>query len=223
TQALMTWNVTCTYSQFLARKNPACCVSLSSFYNKTITPCPSCTCDCQNKRNCVKSDSKILSMVGVHTPKKDNEPLMQCTHHMCPIRVHWHVKQNYKDYWRVKIAITNFNYRMNYSLWTFAIQHPNLNNVTQVFSFDYKPILPYASINDTGMFFGMKRAIINHGFEFEGNFLYISWITHDTRVPSVNIVERNDTIHDFYGIPKPLYQAWKKELMTSWFHLLPEM
>ncbi|XLT09100.1 hypothetical protein HN51_054893 [Arachis hypogaea] len=28
----------------------------------------------------------------------------------------------------------------------------------------------------------------------------------DTRVPSVNIVERNDTIHDFYGFPKPFYQ-----------------
>ncbi|XLU54393.1 hypothetical protein S245_049041 [Arachis hypogaea] len=45
----------------------------------------------------------------------------------------------------------------------------------------------------------------------------------DTRVPSVNIIEKNDTIHDFYGFPKPLYQAWKKELMTSWFHLLPEL
>ncbi|WRX22214.1 COBRA [Theobroma cacao] len=54
TQALMTWNVTCTYSQFLARKNPNCCVSFSSFYNETITPCPSCACGCQNKKNCVK-------------------------------------------------------------------------------------------------------------------------------------------------------------------------
>ncbi|CAA2989815.1 COBRA 4, partial [Olea europaea subsp. europaea] len=102
------------------------------------------------------SDSKLLNMVGINTPRKDNSPLLQCTHHMCPIRVHWHVKVNYKDYWRVKIAITNFNYRMNYTQWTLVVQHPNLNNVTQVFSFDYKPLAPYASINDTGMFYGMK-------------------------------------------------------------------
>ena len=95
-----------------------------------------------------RGDSKILSMVGVHTPKKDNEPLLQCTHHMCPIRVHWHVKTNYKDYWRVKVAITNFNYRMNHSLWSLAVQHPNLNNLTQVFSFNYKPLLPYGSISE---------------------------------------------------------------------------
>ncbi|XP_073118679.1 COBRA-like protein 4 isoform X1 [Henckelia pumila] len=156
TQALMTWNVTCTYSQFLARKHPSCCVSFSSFYNETITSCPSCACGCENKNKCVKSDSKLLSVVGINTPRKDNTPLLQCTHHMCPIRVHWHVKANYKDYWRAKVAITNFNYRMNYTQWTLVVQHPNLNNVTQVFSFDYKPLVPYGSINDTGMFYGMK-------------------------------------------------------------------
>ncbi|KAL9433404.1 hypothetical protein AB3S75_028270 [Citrus x aurantiifolia] len=156
TQALMTWNVTCTYSQFLASKNPSCCVSFSSFYNETITPCPSCACGCHNKNNCILSNSKAAHRTGINTPKKDNTPLLQCTHHMCPIRVHWHVKVNYKEYWRVKIAITNFNYRMNYTQWTLVAQHPNLNNVTQVFSFDYKPLVPYESINDTGMFYGMK-------------------------------------------------------------------
>ncbi|KAJ4960018.1 hypothetical protein NE237_019928 [Protea cynaroides] len=156
TQALMTWNVTCTYSQFLARKNPACCVSFSSFYNETITPCPPCACGCQNKKNCIPSDSKRLTVGGINTPKKDNTPLLQCTRHMCPIRIHWHVKLNYKEYWRAKISITNFNYRMNFTQWTLVAQHPNLNNVTQVFSFDYKPLVPYQSINDTGMFYGMK-------------------------------------------------------------------
>ncbi|KAF5933755.1 hypothetical protein HYC85_029926 [Camellia sinensis] len=148
TQALMTWNVTCTYSQFMASKNPTCCVSFSSFYSDIITPCPSCSCGCQNKKNCIMSNSSLLKMPGINTPKKDNTPLIQCTHHMCPIRVHWHVKLNYKEYWRVKIAITNFNYRMNYSDWTLVAQHPNLDNLTQVFSFQYKPLLPYQSISE---------------------------------------------------------------------------
>ncbi|KAG8388776.1 hypothetical protein BUALT_Bualt02G0160400 [Buddleja alternifolia] len=35
-QAIMTWNVTCTYSQFMAQKTPTCCVSLSAFYNDML-------------------------------------------------------------------------------------------------------------------------------------------------------------------------------------------
>ncbi|XP_015581980.1 COBRA-like protein 4 [Ricinus communis] len=157
TQALMTWNVTCTYSQFMARKNPNCCVSFSSFYNQEITSCPTCACGCQSNNNtCVNRDSKIFKVVGESKSKNETTPLLQCTHHMCPIRVHWHVKVNYKEYWRVKVAIVNFDYRMNYSLWSLVIQHPNLNNVTQVFSFNYQPLIPYKSINDTGLFCGMK-------------------------------------------------------------------
>ncbi|MBA0656745.1 hypothetical protein Goklo_009080 [Gossypium klotzschianum] len=114
------------------------------------------TPDRRRKTQGIESDSKQAHRKGINTPRKDNAPLLQCTHHMCPIRVHWHVKLNYKDYWRVKIAIMNFNYRMNYTQWTLVAQHPNLNSVTQVFSFDYKPLVPYESINDTGMFYGMK-------------------------------------------------------------------
>ncbi|XP_047267572.1 COBRA-like protein 4 [Capsicum annuum] len=154
--SMMKWNVTCTYSQFIAPKHPRCCVSLSTFYNETITTCPSCACGCENTHKCIKRDSKLLSVVGINTPRKDNAPLLQCTQHMCPVRIHWHVKINYKEYWRVKITVTNFNYRVNYTQWTLVAQHPNLNNVTQVFSFDYKPLLPYQSINDTGMFYGMR-------------------------------------------------------------------
>ncbi|KAI9117347.1 hypothetical protein K1719_011513 [Acacia pycnantha] len=156
-QALMSWNATCTYSQFLASKNPSCCVSFSSFYSDKITPCPTCACGCQNNDTCVTSGSKIPQEDEKNAAKKvDNPPLLQCTHHMCRVRVHWHVKFNYHDYWRAKIAIVNFDYRNNYTQWTLVAQHPNLNNVTQVFSFEYKPVLPYESINDTGMFYGLK-------------------------------------------------------------------
>ncbi|XP_057951094.1 protein COBRA-like [Malania oleifera] len=80
---VVTWNVTSTYSQFLASKNPTCCVSLSSFY-KTATPCPTCS---------------------------------------------W----------------------INHTDWTLVVQHPNLSNITQVFSFEYKSLIPYQS--DSEYFF----------------------------------------------------------------------
>jgi hypothetical protein len=66
---------------------------------------------------------------------------------MCPIRIHWHVKLNYKEYWRVKITVTNFNYRTNYSQWNLVTQHPNFNNLTTVFSFNYKSLSPYGPIS----------------------------------------------------------------------------
>eukprot|EP00257_Ricinus_communis_P014323 XP_015571967.2 protein COBRA [Ricinus communis] len=111
TQALMTWNVTCTYSQFLAQKTPTCCVSLSSFYNDTIVGCPTCACGCQNSTagpgTCVDPDAPHLASVVAPT-KSDNTPLVQCTSHMCPIRVHWHVKINYKEYWRSELILPEF-------------------------------------------------------------------------------------------------------------------
>ncbi|KAL3824725.1 hypothetical protein ACJIZ3_020754 [Penstemon smallii] len=165
TQALMTWNVTCTYSPFLAQKAQSCCVSLSSFYSEMIVPCPNNTCGVQNNA-CVKSDSPDLASVLSSSSKNSLAPVVQCTTHMCPIRVHWHIKENYKEYWRVKIAITNFNYNMNYTQWNLVVQHPNFDNVTQIFSFNYKSISNYGSINDTAMLWGVKfynDMLMQHG------------------------------------------------------------
>lgn len=64
---------------------------------------------------------------------------------MCPVNVHWHVKSNYNKYWNVKMTITNFNYRFNYTHWTLVVQHPNLNKATKVSSFVYKPLMPNLS------------------------------------------------------------------------------
>ncbi|XP_023511622.1 COBRA-like protein 2, partial [Cucurbita pepo subsp. pepo] len=46
-QVFRTWKSTCTYSMFVANKTPLCCVSLSTFYNPSITPCPTCSCGCR--------------------------------------------------------------------------------------------------------------------------------------------------------------------------------
>lgn len=90
---------------------------------------------------------KIASVVPNPGKNVYKPPLVQCTNHMCPVRIHWHVKTNYKAYWRVRVTITNFNYNMNYSQWNLVVQHPNFDNLTQTFSFNYKPLTPYASIS----------------------------------------------------------------------------
>ena len=46
-----TWKTSCTYSSFLANKAPMCCVSLSTFYNPTVTSCPKCSCGCKDADN----------------------------------------------------------------------------------------------------------------------------------------------------------------------------
>ncbi|WOG92222.1 hypothetical protein DCAR_0311485 [Daucus carota subsp. sativus] len=157
TRAMISWEISCTYSQMLASRNPTCCVSLSSFYSYEVTPCSACACGCEKINNCImENDSRIQSAPENSTQINDNA-LVQCTHHMCPIRVHWHVKTNYDKYWRVKISITNFNYGAKYKQWTLVAQHPNFKNVAQVHRFGYKPLNPYPSTNDIGMFYGVKH------------------------------------------------------------------
>jgi len=41
---------------------------------------------------------------------------------------------------------------MNYTQWTLVAQHPNLDNITEVFSFDYKPVVAYGSISNSLLF-----------------------------------------------------------------------
>lgn len=142
TQALMTWNVFCTYSQFLATRNPTCCVSLSSSHNTTIVPCPTCSCGCKSNSSqsgrCVNPSKPHLDQVVSSSGENNLSPLVKCTNHMCPIRVHWHVKLNNKKYSHVKVTVINLDYKMNYSDWNLAIQHPNFDKRTQVFGFNHK-------------------------------------------------------------------------------------
>lgn len=112
------------------------------------------------KRHCWivnRDESNIPSVVGTDMKKK----IKACTHHMCPVRVHWHVKKNYKDHWRVKMTITNFRYKFNYTKWMLVAQHPNFNKLAQVHSFNYKPLFPYdstsKSIRNLLSTFGKRR------------------------------------------------------------------
>ncbi|KOM54091.1 hypothetical protein LR48_Vigan09g275000 [Vigna angularis] len=114
---------------------------------------------------------QVLDKTSVLQPPQTNRGeaaavVIRCSHHMCPIRIHWHVKQSYKEHWRVKITITNMNFVKNYSQWNLVVQHPNLANVTQVFSFNYEPLTVYGKLRDIGMFWGLayyNDMLLTHG------------------------------------------------------------
>ncbi|XP_048231909.1 COBRA-like protein 6 [Ricinus communis] len=158
TQALRTWTVICIYSQFISSGVPKCCVSLSAFYNDTIVSCPRCSCGCRGQpgTTCVEFGETPPLLQQKHNPNEEPPPVVRCSQHMCPIRVHWHVKQSYKQYWRVKMTVTNLNIMRNYSQWNLVVLHPNLESLTQVFSFNYAPLSQYGHINDSGMFWGIR-------------------------------------------------------------------
>ncbi|KAM3695516.1 hypothetical protein ACB098_07G137800 [Castanea mollissima] len=139
-QVLNTWKSTCTYSSFLANKKPVCCVSLSTFYNPNITPCPKCSCGCSEA-----DQTTVLCRDEV-----------ECSDHMCLVRVHWHVKTNYLNQWRVKLTISNYNYQRNFSNWNMLVQHPGFSQPATIYSFN-STVLPTVGFGDeVALFWGIE-------------------------------------------------------------------
>ncbi|CAI5950578.1 unnamed protein product [Closterium sp. NIES-64] len=164
TQAQVTYHIVCTYSSIQKRDPPKCCVSLSSFYNDTIIPCASCACACGNYSAssivCVPTGGKVPYLMS--TPSGDglelktDQTAMECSPDGCPISIHYHFKQNYEGFWRAKITIINRSLWDNHTNWNVVVEHPNMGNLTDVFSWKAENILPYG-VNNTAIFFGMKQ------------------------------------------------------------------
>ncbi|XP_073307602.1 COBRA-like protein 2 isoform X2 [Primulina huaijiensis] len=131
-QVSRTWISTCTYSSYIASKTPICCVSLSTFYNPTITSCPTCSCGCRMADPLTKS----CISEGVFPSNLLDINLIHCTDHMCPLRVHWHIMNIYVNHWRVKLTVSNFNYGKNYLDWNVLVQHPGFGQPSTAFSFN---------------------------------------------------------------------------------------
>ncbi|KAK4401472.1 COBRA-like protein 1 [Sesamum angolense] len=120
------------------------------FRNPTITSCPSCSCGCrvadQFATSCIRQGVIPSNLLDVD--------LVQCTDHMCPLRIHWHIKNNYITHWRVKLTISNYNYGRNYSNWNVLVQHPGFGQPSASFSFN-STMLPTTGVpEDVALFWG---------------------------------------------------------------------
>ncbi|KAL2490641.1 COBRA-like protein 2 [Abeliophyllum distichum] len=109
---------------------------------------PSCSCGCriadELTTSCVRQGSFPSNLLDAD--------LVQCTDHMCPLRVHWHIKKNYPDHWRVKLTISNYNYGKNYSDWNVLVQHPGFGQPATAYSFNSK-VLPTSE--EVAIFWGI--------------------------------------------------------------------
>ncbi|XP_068645095.1 COBRA-like protein 2 [Aristolochia californica] len=155
-QVFRTWQAACTYSSYVANKNPICCVSLSTFYNSHVTPCPQCSCGCrptsdQTMEICVSDDYAISSSSSL-----DRRQLIRCTDHMCPVQVHWHIKANYRDHWRVKLTVSNYHYGANYSDWSVMVQHPGFSQRIWSYSFNHSKLNTLVHSGDAALFWGLE-------------------------------------------------------------------
>ncbi|KAK9104115.1 hypothetical protein Scep_020959 [Stephania cephalantha] len=112
TQALVTWEVVCKYSSYMAQTTPSCCVSLSSSDHKRNVACPPYACGC-TKRPCHND-------------------------HKCPLVVNWHREAK----GGVRVSMTNSNINLNYSDWTLLVNHPSLNHLNYVSHAKYKRLSP---------------------------------------------------------------------------------
>ncbi|CAL9014214.1 unnamed protein product, partial [Prunus brigantina] len=115
---------------------PTCCVSFSAFYDNNILSCPTSSCGCQSNTSSPEICAERDNMDSLETSSSMYE-------HMYPILAHWCVMLNYKEYWRVKVTITNFQYIMNYSYWNLVIQQPNFDDMARSFNFNYKSLNLY--------------------------------------------------------------------------------
>ena len=88
-----------------------------------------------------------MSVVGANTDKVWFTRATGAVYTACARLGFTGMSKQTEKYWRAKIAITNFNHGFNYTQWTLVVQHPNLSNLTEVFRFAYKPLLPYQSIS----------------------------------------------------------------------------
>ncbi|KAF5951602.1 hypothetical protein HYC85_009546, partial [Camellia sinensis] len=104
----------------------------------------------------ISSFEKTEDYISTQSGFLSNPDIVKCTNHMCPLQVHWHFKNNYRDHWRVKLTISNYNYKRNYTDWNVLVQHPGFSQSVTTFSFN-STMLPTVGITDeVALFWGIE-------------------------------------------------------------------
>jgi hypothetical protein len=123
TPAVASWQVACNITRPKKRASK-CCVSFSAFYNDSVVPCNTCACGCGNDTATCDPDARavLLPPEALLVPF-DNRTAkarawakinhwrvpnpMPCADN-CGVSINWHVVNNYKSGWSVRMTIFNW-------------------------------------------------------------------------------------------------------------------
>ncbi|OEL28796.1 COBRA-like protein 10 [Dichanthelium oligosanthes] len=124
TPAVASWQVACNITRPKKRASK-CCVSFSSFYNDSVVPCNTCACGCGSDTTATcdpDARAMLLPPEALLIPFENRTAKarawakikhwrvpnpMPCSDN-CGLSINWHVINNYKSGWSVRMTIFNW-------------------------------------------------------------------------------------------------------------------
>ncbi|GJY74097.1 COBRA-like protein 2 isoform X4 [Tanacetum coccineum] len=134
---------------------------------------------------------------------------LRCTDHMCPLRVHWHIKTNYLDHWRVKLTVTNLNYNRSYTNWNVLVHHPGLSQPATTYSFNTTLLHTTGILDDVALFWGIgnyNTELLNADQDEVGSVSTEILLAKD---------HKTFTLHNGWALPRTIYFAGENCVMPS--------
>ncbi|KAL8207935.1 hypothetical protein R6Q57_007347 [Mikania cordata] len=133
--AVASWQVVCNLTR-TKPDPPKCCVSFSTFFNKSVVPCSTCACGCNTENTCSTTASALLlpskallvpfenrTKMATDFAKDNDRALpdqLPCADN-CGVSVNWHLLSNFKGGWTARMTIFNWG-ETSFADWFAAVE-----------------------------------------------------------------------------------------------------
>lgn len=133
--AVASWQVVCNMTR--TKPNPPkCCVSFSSYFNKSVVPCSTCACGCSTANTCsTTAPALLLPSEALLVPfdnrtskavkfAKDNDLALSnplpCGDN-CGVSINWHLLSDFTGGWTARMTIFNWG-ETSFADWFAAVE-----------------------------------------------------------------------------------------------------
>ncbi|XP_076908426.1 COBRA-like protein 7 [Bidens hawaiensis] len=149
--AVASWQVVCNMTQ-TTPNTPKCCVSFSTFFNKSVVPCSTCACGCSSTASTCSTTAPalLLPSKALLVPFEDRTSMavsfakdndwalpnpLPCADN-CGVSINWHLLSDFKGGWTARMTIFNWG-ETNFADWFAAVELDKaMPGFEDVFSFN---------------------------------------------------------------------------------------